>query len=67
MDGETWEALRKATGLNGAEVERLLGWKRGHISLIEHGYRPTEARRAQLLKLYVRLIASKEEGHAQAQ
>ena len=36
-----WLALRGTTGLSQRQVEARLGWKRGHLSLIERGVTPT--------------------------
>jgi transcriptional regulator with XRE-family HTH domain len=47
-----WKALRLVTGLSGREVERRLGWKSGHISLIERGIRPTAQQEDQLRQFY---------------
>ena len=52
-----WAALRTISGLSQREVERRLGWeKRGHLSLIERGIRPTPEQEAQLREFYGRLL-----------
>jgi transcriptional regulator with XRE-family HTH domain len=52
-----WLALRTISGLSQREVERRLGWqKRGHLSLIERGVRPTAEQEAQLREFYGRLL-----------
>ena len=38
-------------------VERVLGWKTGHLSLIERGLIPSEEQHAQLMEFYVRQLA----------
>lgn len=54
-----WLALRLAVpGLSQREVERRLGWKRGHLSLIERGVQPTEAQAAQLRRMYADLLTN---------
>jgi transcriptional regulator with XRE-family HTH domain len=48
-----WQALRLASGLSQREVERRLGWtKRGHLSLIERGIKPSPEQEAQLRAFY---------------
>lgn len=51
-----WDAFRLATGLSQRQVETRLGWKRGHLSLIERGIRPTEAQAEQLREFYTRAL-----------
>ena len=51
-----WHALRSSTDLSQREVERRLGWKRGHLSLIERGMPPTQEQAAQLRAFYVGLM-----------
>lgn len=48
-----WMALRLSTGLTQREVERRLGWKRGHLSLIERGLPPTPERAQELRAFYL--------------
>jgi len=50
--------MRLATGLSQAEVERRLGWRSGHVSLIERGIKPTPAREAALRRLYAALLSA---------
>jgi transcriptional regulator with XRE-family HTH domain len=45
--------MRQTTGLSQREVERRLGWKRGHLSLIERGLPPTDAQARQLRAFYL--------------
>ena len=52
-----WLALRTSTGLSQREVERRLGWKRGHLSLIERGVTPSPEQARQLRAFYVELVA----------
>ena len=47
-----YKALREATGLTQREVERRLGWKTGHLSVIERGLVPTEDQRRALLVFF---------------
>jgi len=49
----TWELLRESTGLSQRAVERSLGWKRGHLSLIERGMAPTPEQATELRRFYV--------------
>ena len=50
----TWLLLRLSTGLSQREVERRLGWtKRGHLSLIERGWPPSEERARELRAFYL--------------
>lgn len=51
-----WTALRLTTGLTQREVERRLGWKSGHLSLIERGLRGDPEKIAALRAFYVGLI-----------
>jgi transcriptional regulator with XRE-family HTH domain len=46
-----WLTFRLSTGLTQREVERRLGWKRGHLSLIERGLPPT-AEQARALRVF---------------
>ena len=48
-----WFALRVTTGLSQREVERRLGWKRGHLSLIERGLTPSSEQAAALRAFYL--------------
>jgi transcriptional regulator with XRE-family HTH domain len=48
-----WYALRSTTGLSQREVERRLGWKRGHLSLIERGLPPTSDQAHALRTFYL--------------
>lgn len=52
-----WLALRTSTGLSQREVERRLGWKRGHLSLIERGITPSPEQARQLRVFYIELVA----------
>jgi transcriptional regulator with XRE-family HTH domain len=53
-----WAALRTISGLSQREVERRLGWeKRGHLSLIERGIRPTPDQERDLRAFYAALLA----------
>ena len=56
IESVPWAEIRAATGLSQREVERRLGWKRGHLSLIERGIRPTVAQERALRELYGPLI-----------
>ena len=57
MSDETpWRALRQATGLDQREVERRLGWKSGHLSLIERGVKPTGWRAMELRRFYAETL-----------
>lgn len=56
MEQTPWKALRESTGLSQREVERRLGWKRGHLSLIERGLPPSVGRAAQLRDFYSKLL-----------
>jgi len=57
-----WLAMRLASGLSQREVERRLGWtKRGHLSLIERGIRPTPEQARQLRAFYAALLLDGEE------
>ena len=38
-------------------MERALGWKTGHLSLIERGVIPSDEQHAQLMEFYVRQLA----------
>ena len=58
MADTQWQAMRLATGLSQAEVERRLGWRTGHISLIERGVKPTPEREAALRRLYSALLSA---------
>jgi len=49
-----WLVLRSTTGLSQREVERRLGWKRGHLSLIERGLPPTPEQAHALRTFYVK-------------
>ena len=52
-----WLALRTISGLSQREVERRLGWqKRGHLSLIERGVRPSPTQESQLREFYGALL-----------
>jgi transcriptional regulator with XRE-family HTH domain len=60
MDAQTkpvaqtpWLSLRLTTGLSQREVERRLGWKRGHLSLIERGLPPTPDQARDLRTFYL--------------
>lgn len=46
-----WMALRLSTGLSQREVERRLGWKTGHLSLIERGL-PPKPEQARALRVF---------------
>ena len=48
-----WLSLRTTTGLSQREVERRLGWKRGHLSLIERGLPPTPDQAHALRTFYL--------------
>jgi transcriptional regulator with XRE-family HTH domain len=48
-----WLALRLSTGLSQREIERRLGWKRGHLSLIERGFPPTPEQARTLRAFYL--------------
>lgn len=49
-----WLALRLSIpGLSQREVERRLGWKRGHLSLIERGMPPKPEQAAALRAFYL--------------
>lgn len=48
-----WLALRLTTGLSQREVERRLGWKRGHLSLIERGLPPKPEQAEGLRRFYL--------------
>jgi|GEM_PF-3184820 len=48
-----WLALRLTTGLSQREVERRIGWKRGHLSLIERGIVPTPEQARALRAFYM--------------
>ena len=48
-----WLSLRMTTGLSQREVERQMGWKRGHLSLIERGLPPSELQAHQLRTFYM--------------
>lgn len=48
-----WAQLRLTTGLSQREVERRLGWKTGHLSLIERGLPPTPAQAQALRAFYL--------------
>lgn len=50
MTPEQWQARRERLGLSQREVERRLGWRSGHLSIIER--RPSEVQVAQLERLY---------------
>lgn len=52
MTESTWKALRDTMGLSQREVERRMGWKRGHLSLIERGLPPTIDQAQQLRAFY---------------
>jgi transcriptional regulator with XRE-family HTH domain len=52
-----WLALRLSTGLSQREVERRLGWKRGHLSLIERGLPPSPAQAGALRRFYADMVA----------
>ena len=45
--------LRLSTGLSQREVERRVGWKRGHLSLIERGLPPTPEQARTLRVFYI--------------
>ena len=53
-----WLALRLSTGLSQREVERRLGWKRGHLSLIERGLPPKPEQADALRAFYAGRIAA---------
>lgn len=54
-----WLALRTLSGLSQREVERRLGWqKRGHLSLIERGVKPSATQDHQLREFYVAVLRS---------
>lgn len=53
-----WLALRLSTGLSQREVERRLGWKRGHLSLIERGVVPSSEQAGQLRAFYLGSMVS---------
>lgn len=56
-EANTWRALREAAGIvSQREAERRLGWKRGHLSLIERGVRPTAEQETQLRAFYGALL-----------
>jgi len=48
-----WLALRVTTGLSQRQVEARLGWKRGHLSLIERGVTPTRSQAQDLRAFYL--------------
>lgn len=48
-----WLALRLTTGLSQREVERRIGWKRGHLSLIERGLPPSQDQARELRAFYL--------------
>ena len=48
-----WLSLRLTTGYSQREVERRLGWKRGHLSLIERGLPPTPDQAHALRTFYM--------------
>ena len=48
-----WLALRGTTGLSQRQVEARLGWKRGHLSLIERGVTPTRSQAQDLRAFYL--------------
>jgi transcriptional regulator with XRE-family HTH domain len=54
--GQTWKALREASGLSQVEAERRMGWKRGHLSWIERGIAPTGEQESAMRRLYATLI-----------
>lgn len=47
-----WKSLRESAALSQREVERRMGWKRGHLSLIERGLPPSEEQSQQLRAFY---------------
>lgn len=49
-----WLTLRLSTGLSQREVERRIGWKRGHLSFIERGLPPTPIQGDELRAFYLR-------------
>jgi transcriptional regulator with XRE-family HTH domain len=53
-----WLALRLGTGLSQREVERRMGWKRGHLSLIERGLPPSVEQARALRVFYLSDVAS---------
>lgn len=56
MADRDFRSLRLLTGLSQREVERKLGWKRGWMSLIEHGRREPQ-KEAELMAFLRRTIA----------
>lgn len=48
-----WLSLRLTTGLSQREVERRMGWKRGHLSLVERGLPPTKDQARDLRAFYL--------------
>ena len=48
-----WLNLRLTTGLSQRQVEARLGWKRGHLSLIERGVTPTRQQAQDLRAFYL--------------
>lgn len=55
-----WLALRLTVpGLSQREVERRLGWKRGHLSLIERGLHPSDDQADELRRFYGALLGGK--------
>lgn len=62
-----WLALRLAVpGLSQREVERRLGWKRGHLSLIERGVEPNKEQDAQLRRFYAATLVADDKAEASA-
>ena len=55
---QPWLTLRLTTGLSQREIERRLGWKRGHLSLIERGVRPTPEQAHALRTFYTLRIVN---------
>lgn len=53
-----WLNLRLSTGLSQREVERRMGWSRGHLSLIERGLPPTPRQSDDLRAFYLGSIAT---------
>lgn len=49
-----WLQLRLTTGLSQREIERRLGWKTGHLSLIERGLPPTPVQAQALRAFYLK-------------
>lgn len=54
--GETWKALRQASGLSQRKAEERLNWKHGYLSWIERGVTPTPEQEAQLRALYAGIL-----------